>query len=770
MCRKEVIMIKKKLFKFGSVFMCAALIACSLGAYVSSVNSNVSKQEAVAVTASAGADSESIISEAITSQLSGATKAVSSTENSKEEIVYVFADAKGVQDHIIVNERLKNVTGKSSISDVSELQNITNVSGDETFAAGSNNSLTWDAAGSSITYQGTTAKTSPITMKVTYYLDGKEISPENLAGRSGKVTIRYDYTNNEKTTVNVNGKDYSVAVPFTMITGMVLPSEHFSNIEVTNGKLSEVSDSTVVIGMTMPGLKESLSLKFDNETLDMDIPEYFEVTADVTDFELDMSMSVATSNLLSDLNADEISIDSLKSKMTELQTAADQLTDGTVALQEGTEALADNVPALQKGVEELDSAASMLTDATSQLAAGGGALNDGAVDLKTGVYAYADGISSASAGAKELNENMSAYAAAMQQLYDTLSAGENSLDSSVYQLARGADALNSAVNGETGLRAQLLAGKQLAADSYKTAYDSFYALQSGVVKQQLAAAGYPAEQIEAKAEAALLQKGLSKTADVTSDTQYALATGAILENYTSMKGLLQTKGMTEEEAQKNLVTVISGLSQAYKAYDTCVTTFDSLNQAGDNNFFNGVAMVSEGLTQLQKSVGTFASYKEGTLCSSIYALNLNAQKLKAEGTSALSAGLAEINNNSDALKSGVGTLSAGMSSLSQNLDTLSGKSVELKNGTSQLNSAAVTLGSGAVQLNDGAVTLKDGMAQFNETGIKALTSLVGTDADTAVDTLKAIVKAGQEYQSFAGKADDMEGSVTFIYKTDGITK
>lgn len=768
MCRKEVIMIKKKLFKFGSVFMCAALIACSFGAYVS--NSNVSKQEAVAATASAGADSERIISEAITSQLSGATKAVSSTENSKEELVYVFADANGVQDHIIVNEKLKNVTGKSSISDVSALKNITNISGDETFVSGSNNALTWDAAGSSIMYQGTTSKTPPITMKVTYYLDGKEITPQNLAGKSGKVTIRYDYINNQKTAVAVNGKDYSVAVPFTMITGMVLPSEHFSNIEVTNGKLSEVSDSTVVIGMTMPGLKESLNLKFDNETLDMDIPEYFEVTADVTDFELDMSMSVATSNLLPDLNADEISIDSLKSRMAELQTAADQLTDGTAELQKGTEALADNVPELQKGVEGLDSAASMLTDATSQLAAGGGALNEGAVDLKTGVYAYADGVGSASVGAQSLNENMTAYAAAMQQLYNTLSAGDNPLDTSVYQLAQGANALNSAVNGETGLKAQLLAGKQLAADSYKNAYDSFYALQSGIVKQQLVAAGCPADQIEATSEAILLQKGLSKTADVTSDTQYALATGAILENYPSMKGILQAKGMTEGEAQKNLVAVISGLSQAYKAYDTCETTFDSLNQAGANNFFNGVAIVSAGLTQLQESVGTFASYKEGTLCSSIYALNLNAQKLKAEGTSALSAGLTEINKNSTALKSGVGTLSAGMSSLSQNLDTLSEKTVELKNGTSQLNSAAVTLGSGVTQLNEGAVTLKDGMVQFNETGIKALTSLVGTDADTAIDTLKAIIKAGQEYQSFAGKAEDMEGSVTFIYKTDGVTK
>ena len=35
-------------------------------------------------------------------------------------------------------------------------------------------------------------------MKMTYYLDGEEITPEELAGKSGKVTIRADYTNRKK--------------------------------------------------------------------------------------------------------------------------------------------------------------------------------------------------------------------------------------------------------------------------------------------------------------------------------------------------------------------------------------------------------------------------------------------------------------------------------------------------------------------------------------------------------------------------------------------
>ena len=189
-------------------------------------------------------------------------------------------------------------------------------------------------------------------MKVTYYLDGKEISASDLAGKSGKVTMRFDYTNNAKKTITVNGKTKTVYVPFTMVTGMLLPSDKFSNIEVTNGKITEVNDSNVVFGITMPGLKDSLDMKFDNEKLDLDVPEYFEVTADVTDFELDMMMSMATSNFLSDLETDDLNIDNLKDKVNELQDAADQLTDGTNQLADATPQLVDGSKALADGTQQ----------------------------------------------------------------------------------------------------------------------------------------------------------------------------------------------------------------------------------------------------------------------------------------------------------------------------------------------------------------------------------------------------------------------------------
>ena len=254
--------------------------------------------------------------------------------------------------------------------------------------------------------------------------------------------------------------------------------------------------------------------------------------------------------------------------------------------------------------------------------------------------------------------------------------------------------------------------------------------------------------------------------------------------------LEQLKAKANSDADANLVAISSGLSQAYKAYGLLNDTMTSLTAGGENSFFNGITKLNEGagkvntganalkagidqlsagagklstgsktlkagldtlstgLNTLSTSVGSFSTYKEGTLCSSLYALNLNAGKLQQEGTAVLQSGLSQLTANNDTLKSGAS---------------------QLADGTATLKDSSGTLADGVTQLNEGAITLKDGMAQFNSEAIEPITKLVDSDAQTAVDTIKAVVKAGQEYNSFLGKSDDKAGSVTFVYKTAGIT-
>ncbi|MDO5402855.1 MAG: hypothetical protein Q4F11_05390 [Eubacteriales bacterium] len=806
-------MIKKRLFKYGSVFMCAAVLACSFSVYASSPKMTAVTKEASAASVYAGVDSESIISEAISSQLAGGKKSVSSTTNSKEETVYVFADAKGAQDHILVNEKLKNVTGLSVINDVSKLKNITNVSGDETLATGADNALTWAAQGNSITYQGTTSQEAPVTMKVTYYLDGKEITPENLAGKSGKVRIRYDYVNNVKKTVSIDGKQYTVAVPFTMVTGMALPTDKFSNIEVTNGKISELSDSSVVLGITMPGLKDSLNLKLDGKTLDMDIPEYFELTADVTDFELDMSMSVATSNLLTDMDIDDISIDSLKSKMNELQTAADQLTAGSAALQEGTQTLADNVPALQNGTAQLADGLSQLTGQIPALTSGVSQLNEGAVSLSTGVNKYTDGVNSAAAGAVTLDNGAGELAQGINALADTfknqIAGGVSEAYDGSGRLSAGIDKLQQVLNSSFANMAQEAAVYK----ANKAVLDSSMALQNQIGEAKPEALGGAAinqvlgninpllqiktyddlntlditnesavtDLIGKYTKAYAIAYGIENSTDKTTQ-QYQLVAGinTVLSQYHMINSSIPDKLSNVYLAETGLLTktisngsIAGALNNVYTTTTTAkdsatgLTLAESLTALSD-----GARELNTGLNGLKAGIGDFNFTelpKTDTVCSALYKLKAGSAQLTG-GTGTLSTGLAQLNSNSQALALGALQLKEGTSQLNSGASALADGSVQLSAGADKLNEAALTLGGGVSQLNEGAVTLKDGMAEFNETGIKALTSLACNDADTVVATLKAIVKAGQEYQSFGGKTQDMEGSVTFIYKTEGITK
>ena len=225
----------------------------------------------------------------------------------KEETVYVNADATGTIDEVTVSNWLKNSGSVSgSLTDASTLKDIKNVKGDETFKA-SGDTLTWNTDGEDIYYQGTTEKELPVSVKLTYYLDGKKISPSELKGKSGHLKIKIDYTNNTKKSVNVSGKSEELSSPFVMMTGMILPNETFSNVAIDNGKVVSDGNRNIVLGFAVPGMKESLGMNdFSQSSSQVSLPESLEISADVTDFTMSSTYTVALSDILEDLNVKEI--------------------------------------------------------------------------------------------------------------------------------------------------------------------------------------------------------------------------------------------------------------------------------------------------------------------------------------------------------------------------------------------------------------------------------------------------------------------------------
>ena len=175
----------------------------------------------------------------------------------KSETVYAKANADGTVTETTVEAVLKACDG-ATIPDVAALRDIINKEGDEEYTTGADNALTWQNSGSAITYEGKSDAALPVTTRVTYYLNGVETAPDDLAGQSGRVRIRFDYTNHTRETVTVDGQEYTVSVPFTAITAVILDGDKFSNIEADNGKVMELDGQTAVLGTAMPGLADGV--------------------------------------------------------------------------------------------------------------------------------------------------------------------------------------------------------------------------------------------------------------------------------------------------------------------------------------------------------------------------------------------------------------------------------------------------------------------------------------------------------------------------------
>lgn len=312
----------------------------------------------------------------------------------KAETVYAKADADGTVTETTVEAVLKARDG-ATIEDVAALRDIINKEGDEAYTTGADNALTWENSGNAITYEGKSDAALPVTTRVTYYLNGVETAPADLAGQSGRVRIRFDYTNHTRETVTVDGQEYTVCVPFTAITAVILDGDKFSNIEADNGKVMELDGTTAVLGTAMPGLADSLRLTEFEPLEDTEIPAYFEVSADVTDFSLDFTATILTPSALDDLDTGDLSdLDDLSDTLDDLTGAADELADGTGALADG--------------VQGLDEGAEALADGLTQLYDSGTALADGANALRDGLSAVSGAVGGMTSGDTGSNDEMMA--------------------------------------------------------------------------------------------------------------------------------------------------------------------------------------------------------------------------------------------------------------------------------------------------------------------------------------------------------------------------
>lgn len=504
-----------------------------------------------------------------TETTSGNTEKISINNDSntegKDETVYVITDASGEKQNVIVSDWLKNGSSSDIIKDYTTLKDIVNVKGDETYSTNNDGSISWNAEGNDIYYQGTTDAELPVAVKISYQLDGADISAEDLAGKSGHVTIRFDYENNSTKDVTINGKKTTIKTPFAMVSGLELPNDKFSNIEVENGKVISEGDNAFVIGMAFPGLKESLDLDDDKDLKDkigdIEIPEYVQIEADVTDFSLEMTMTLASSSFLSDLKVDDDgTLDELKDDMNTLQSSAQELVDGTQTLKDGTGDLVDGAKKLDNGASDLKSGTSELYDGAGKLDDGAGTLKNGTSDLYTGTSKVDDGAgtlkngtSNLYAGTSKVDDGAGTLASGVSNLKD----GADVLSTGAGALADGTKALNSQVPELRTSVGQLEAGAKKVATGVQQ------------VDSSLAKIIYGIENAQGQSPYSLLQ-GM-QVADTGAKNLYATLV-QLQKQYSDVSGTLGSGDASENPVQAQLQTIAA-------SYDLAVLSAQQAEQA-----------------------------------------------------------------------------------------------------------------------------------------------------------------------------------------------
>lgn len=277
----------------------------------------------------------------------------------KDESVYVNLTEKGQVKEKIVSDWLHSDESNLNVEDISKLNDIKNVKGNE-MPLKDGNKLIWKTDKKDIFYQGTTNEELPVEVSVKYYFEGKEVNPKDIAGESGKLKLRINYKNKDKQMVNVNGKLRNIYTPMTALTVVTLPMDNFSNIKINDGTIICEGNNKIVNHIAFPGMKESFNLNDDK--INLEIPNELEISCDVSNFKMAPILITVTPQLPEIKGIkDAKSTEELKNGIKDLKTASNKLLDGVLKVKNGAENLNNGTTKVKNGMISAQGASEKLT-------------------------------------------------------------------------------------------------------------------------------------------------------------------------------------------------------------------------------------------------------------------------------------------------------------------------------------------------------------------------------------------------------------------------
>ena len=758
----------RKTWKMGVALLCAVTLLAGCGTGKGKTSESDTGKDAVTTT-SDGANESSEASMSDDTAYADETAAVKigipeakadPDSPDKEETVHVKADAGGSVNEVTVDNVL-HVYDTDEVTDVSELYGIHNTEGDEDFRQDGSD-LSWQNLGSDIKYEGSSDSEVPVGVTVTYWLDGQEIAPQDLAGQSGHVKIRFDYENRTSMTVAVHDKSYNVKVPFVVMTAMVLPEDTFAHIEVTNGRCMGFEGQNMVLGYALPGLAESLRLNEFEPTEEVEIPSYVEVECDAQDFELSFTATVATNGLFKDIKDDDLDdIDELTDNMKELNDAASEMVDGAGKLLEGTETFESGLAEYVSAVSQVSSGMSQLSDGIAQLSDNKGKLYEGSAALSQGLLKLEESLPESLTvagltGDQKLEDILNALAADAKVLADAMVTlkGENEWEKVFEDMQSYVTLVQSSYMGAETELAQ-------AEAEYENLSESITDSVSSAANEIGEAAGSTATSA-ANARISEIVSSLDFSEASLTPEQEDMIRNQIAADLSAIDISGDVSEAVSADAMSRIESTVLSVEEQRMAHVTAAKAYlDQITEAAESNKEAIEALDAE---TIQKAADDM---KQQFLALTEYTDDMD----KLEGSvKSIRQMYSDLKGGIDQLATGSGQLTEGISQFNSGIDALYSGAVLLTQGTSALESYGSPLLEGASALTEGMSALHDGIKTFDEEAIQELTDLAGDDLLNLSSRIRAIKICDTSYQTFSGLAPGRKGSVRFIIETEEIVR
>ena len=210
----------------------------------------------------------------LTAGMMALTSCAAQAEGIKHQRVYAVISEDGQVQSLVDHVHLENRDRADILEDLSELSNIENVRGDETFTR-DGSGLIWQADGKDIVYHGEGVRRPDVIPVLSFHSDGQEVSREEAQKAEGPVTIRVSY-------------EMAGDSSMLFINLIVLP-EDAEIVKAEHATTLVMGSLNLLLGWAVPGLDRAMGL-----------PETFEVTADLHGQMPEWVLVLGTSGVLSD--------------------------------------------------------------------------------------------------------------------------------------------------------------------------------------------------------------------------------------------------------------------------------------------------------------------------------------------------------------------------------------------------------------------------------------------------------------------------------------